>query len=122
MDLLARGLSELNLYEDALSVQEASLSMMRRLGISEWEMLASQANLAITYADLGRFEEALSMERDVYSGRLKLEGEEHPQTLQAANNYANSLVRSAAGRARGTRRRGAGGGRRRRRWLLEVSW
>ena len=31
------------------------------------------------------------MKRDVYSGRLKLNGEEHPQTLIVANNYANSL-------------------------------
>ena len=32
------------------------------------------------------------MQRDVYSGRLKLHGEEHPQTLQAASNYATSLA------------------------------
>ena len=31
------------------------------------------------------------MERDVYYGRLKLNGKEHPQTLRAANNYAWSL-------------------------------
>ena len=32
------------------------------------------------------------MERDVYSGHLKLQGEEHPQTLLAANNYSVSLI------------------------------
>ena len=32
------------------------------------------------------------MERDVYSGRLRLHGEEHPQTVLAANNYAWGLV------------------------------
>ena len=37
-------------------------------------------------------EKALSMERDVYSGRSKLHGEEHPQTLLAANNYASGLL------------------------------
>jgi hypothetical protein len=31
------------------------------------------------------------MLRDVYSGRLKLSGEEHGMTLVAANNYADSL-------------------------------
>ena len=41
---------------------------------------------------LGRHEEALRMEREVYSGRLKLNGEEHEQTLVAANNYAASLI------------------------------
>ena len=33
------------------------------------------------------------MKRDVYSGHLKLKGEEHEHTLQAANNYASSLGR-----------------------------
>ncbi|CAH0369192.1 unnamed protein product [Pelagomonas calceolata] len=32
------------------------------------------------------------MRRDVYSGRLKLNGEEQETTLRAANNYADSLV------------------------------
>ena len=32
------------------------------------------------------------MKRDVYSGRLRLNGEEHEQTLPAASNYANSLL------------------------------
>ena len=31
------------------------------------------------------------MKRDVYSGRLKLHGEEHEDTLTSANNYATSL-------------------------------
>ena len=33
------------------------------------------------------------MLRDVYSGRLKLNGGEHEETLRAANNYASSLAR-----------------------------
>ena len=33
------------------------------------------------------------MRRDVYSGRLKLNGEEHLETLRAAYNYALSLAR-----------------------------
>ena len=32
------------------------------------------------------------MERDVYSGTLKLKGEEYGGTLAAANNYANTLL------------------------------
>ena len=32
------------------------------------------------------------MERDVYSGWLKLKGEERTSTLSAANNYASSLI------------------------------
>ena len=37
-------------------------------------------------------EKAIIMEREVYSGRLELSGEEHPLTLQAAYNYAGSLI------------------------------
>ena len=32
------------------------------------------------------------MERNVYSGHLKLNGEEHEDTVIAANNYASSLI------------------------------
>ena len=41
---------------------------------------------------LERLEEALPLRRDVYSGWLKLKGEEHPETLREANNYAIFLV------------------------------
>jgi hypothetical protein len=54
-------------------------------------MLVVQSNLASTYRALGRSEEALRLKRDVYSGRLKLNGEQHEETLRAANNYAWGL-------------------------------
>ena len=79
-------------YEEALLVKEAELSAMRRLGDIVGNMLAVQANLAMTYNALGRDEEALSMERDVYAGSLKLNGEEHTDTRKVANNYASTLV------------------------------
>jgi hypothetical protein len=59
---------------------------------SEESILIVQGNLAITYGDLGDQEKALSMERDVYSGHLKLKGEEHPDTLREAVNYASTLI------------------------------
>ena len=80
-------------YEDALSVYEAKLSMMRRLGAAEANFLTVQSNIACTYNQLGRLEDALRMRRDVYSGRLELKGEEHEKTLLAANNYAITLNR-----------------------------
>ena len=76
---------------DALTVKEAELSIMRRIGISEESLLITQGNLASTYFALGREEEALSMLRDAYLGRLKLYGLEHGKTLLTAYNYANSL-------------------------------
>ena len=49
-----------------------------------------QSNLATTYQEIGRLEEALALQREVYSVCLKLFGE-HEHTLRAANNYACSL-------------------------------
>ena len=56
-------------------------------------MLIVQGNLANTYEQLGRLEEALRMRREVYSGWLKLKGEEHYDTLREANNLASLLKR-----------------------------
>jgi len=56
-------------------------------------MLILQCNLADTYESFGHLEKALRMERDVYSERVRLHGEEHEKTVIAASNYANGLVR-----------------------------
>ena len=92
MTMLGNGLHEAGDYEDALSVQEADLATRQRLGDSEdrESLLVVQGNLACTYYAVGRLEEALSLERDVYSERLKLFGEDY--SLGVGSNYANSLV------------------------------
>tara|TARA_B100000459_G_scaffold132497_1_gene87324 strand:- start:83 stop:703 length:621 start_codon:yes stop_codon:yes gene_type:complete len=92
LSLLGNGLSAVKHHEDALVAYEAQLPMMRCIGAPEQAMLTVQSCLANTYAALGRLEKALRMERDVYSGRLKLHGEEHGATLLAANNYAISIL------------------------------
>ena len=92
MTHLGNGLRGAKLYEDALSVQEVELSMKQRVGASECSLLATQNNLAITYEAVGRPEHSLPLKRDVYSGWLKLYGEEHEITLTAANNYAWGLT------------------------------
>ena len=92
MSVLGNGLSCVWRLEEASSVQEAQLSMYRRIGTSEHNILVAQSNLANTYQALGRHEKALLMKRDVYSGRLTLNGEEHEQTLMAAVNYASTLI------------------------------
>ena len=91
MTQLGNGLSDVDHHEDALVVQEAELSMERRLGASEHHVLITQGNIAVTYEHLGRHEEALRMRQEVYSGFLKLHGEENERTFQAALNYAISL-------------------------------
>jgi len=92
ISVLGNGLEAAKHHEDALSVQEAELAMHQRLGASAECILIVQGNLARTHIELGRLEEALLMRRVVYSGFLKLNGEEHSQTLIAANNYASSLL------------------------------
>ena len=91
---LANGLSEANLHEAALSVEEVRLSMLRRIGASEERVLISQGNLANTYEKLRRYETALQMKRDVYSGSLRLNGPVHKSTLIRALNLSTSLVDS----------------------------
>ena len=54
-------------------------------------MLITQGNLANSYSLLGRDDEALRLRRDVYFGWVKLHGEQHPESLREANNYADSL-------------------------------
>ena len=91
INVLGNGLSAAEHDEDALTVQEADLSIMRRIGADERNILATQGNLANTYQLLRRFEEALSIRRDVYSGYLKIYGEENIETILNANNYIVSL-------------------------------
>ena len=92
MGLLGNGLYSADRFEEALCVEEARVSTLRRLGASENSILEAQINLAMTYGELGHMEKAVSMERDVYSGELKLYGEENESTLISANNYSSSLI------------------------------
>jgi len=89
---LGNGLLDAGHYENALFVQEAELSMERRLGASQGAILCVKANLATTYRAFERFSEALPLKRDVYSGCLKFYGEEHSNTIREASNYATTLL------------------------------
>ena len=95
MTQLANGLTEAEHHEDAMAVLEAVLSMQRRIGAHPKLILISQNHLANSYARLGRSDEVLRMRRDVYSGHLRLNGEDNYHTLQAAYNYACSLIELA---------------------------
>ena len=91
MNLLGNGLSAANHDEEALSLKETELALMRRIGDSESNILIAQGNLASTYEDHGQLERALNLQRDVYVGFLKLYGKERTETLRVANNYADLL-------------------------------
>ena len=54
-----------------------------------------ESNLANTYQEFGRKEEALRIRRDVHFGFVKQFGQENPQTLSAAQNYVGSLLELA---------------------------
>ena len=92
MGQLGNGLEYAGRHKDALTVKGAELSTMRRVGASEHNLLITQGNLASTFNRLGRREEGLSLLQDVYSGWLKLEGEENEHTVVAALNYGDSLI------------------------------
>ena len=56
-------------------------------------ILAVQSNLSNTYGELGRLEDCLRMRREIYSKRLRLNGQEHAKTIIEAHNYASCLGR-----------------------------
>ena len=93
MNQLGKGLNDAGHDGYALIVKEAELAIHRRLGAPESHLLTVQANLACTLDELGRYEEALPMKRDVHSGHARLFGEEASITLISANNYASCLVK-----------------------------
>ena len=92
MGALGNGLYEAGHDEDALSVREADVSLKFRLGVSEERILATQSNIAQTYMQLGKLNDACRLMHYVYSGYLKAHGEEDRRTLLAASNYAASLT------------------------------
>ena len=94
MMALGNGLHDARHYEEAVSVREADFATDQRLGAPAENMLCTQSNLATTYARLGRLEEALQMDRDVYVGRAKLNGEEHERTLRAATAFSETDIYS----------------------------
>ena len=91
LNVLGGGLFKADHYADALSVYQAKLSLHRRLGASQHNILAVQTNIANSYQMLGRPDEALRLQRDVSAGYAKLLGEEHENTLIAALGYARNL-------------------------------
>ena len=78
-------------HEEALTVEEARLSMLRRLGGSDYSILVAQGNLANTYENLGQRERALALRREVYTKRRVLQPE-HRDTLLDTINLASSLI------------------------------
>ena len=95
MNQLGNGLHDADRHEDALSVREAELATKRRVGVTEESILVSQGNLAVTYAELGRSDEALSTYREAYAGCKSVFGNCDERTLAAANNLVFQLQKQS---------------------------
>ena len=91
MNLLGNGLNDAGHFEDALSVREAELSTIRRLGAPEQRMLSTLANIGTTYEYLGQLEKGLGIKQHVYARSMEFYGKEDERALIEANNYADSL-------------------------------
>ena len=70
-----------------------------KLGADHPDTLTAMHNLAISYRQAGRLEEALGMGEEVLRLRREKLGADHPDTLDAMHNLANSYRR--AGRLEG---------------------
>ena len=62
-------------------MQEAELSMRRRIGDPERNLFAVQGNLALTYQSLGRLEESVEQNRLAYFGCSRLMAENMKKPL-----------------------------------------
>ena len=60
------------------------------LGAEHPDTLRSMANLALTYWDQGRWEEAEELEVQVMETMQRVLGAEHPDTLTAMGNLAST--------------------------------
>ena len=94
MSLLACGIHDAEHYKDALPVQEAVLSMQRRLGAPEEEMLDMQSNVANSLKALGRHDEALKAYRVVYTAKVK-HFRDDENTFLTLKCFSDTLCRCA---------------------------
>ena len=92
INLVGNGLYNVKQYKDALSVREATLSLVQRIGTTENNILGVQGNLANLYGRLGRHESALRIKREIYARRVELYGATDEDSLLAAGNLASTLV------------------------------
>ena len=77
--------------EAAVQVLEACLALRRRYWPRSEGILGAQLNLAACLPKLGRSDEALVLEREVYARRMAVLGVSHASTLMTGYNLAVSL-------------------------------
>ena len=92
MTLRGNGLSESMHHEDALSVYEAELSVLQRIGGSEAHILAALCNLAGTYHSLKQHDTSRAMFRAAYDNAIAELGPDHALSINSALNLLSILV------------------------------
>ena len=65
---------------------------MRVLGNDHPDTLNSRHNLAASYGNVGRHEDALALNQQVLADRVRVLGNDHPDTLHSRNNLAISYT------------------------------
>ncbi|KAL5638876.1 hypothetical protein ACGC1H_003289 [Rhizoctonia solani] len=80
--------------QDLLTIEQLQVQVLdahkRILGEEHPDTLCSMNNLASTYSDLGRYDEAEQLQVQVLDTRKRILGEEHPDTLCSMNNLAST--------------------------------
>jgi hypothetical protein len=70
-----------------VGLEEKVLEVSKRaLGEEHPDTLLSMGNLAASYSDLGRLQDAVELEEKVLEARKRMLGKEHPRTLLSINN------------------------------------
>ncbi len=80
----------LDYREAALWGENLAAWRREHLGPNHPDTLNALNNLACTYSDLGRYQEALELNQKVYALRCKVLGKEHPDALASLTNLANT--------------------------------
>ena len=60
------------------------------LGVRHADTMTSMGNLAGTYSSMGRYRDALTLQKEVLSLRKSVLGDHHPDTLTSMNNLAST--------------------------------
>ena len=94
---VSHSLTAAGLYAPAVTYDQATVERSVQLhGPDHPDTLTARHNLALSYSDAGRVQEALDLREQVLADHERLLGPHHPDTLTARHNLASSY--SAAGR------------------------
>jgi len=94
MGVLGSGLQTNQQFAEALPILEASLTMRQRQRRDKRDIFVAKSNLAHCLDDLGRSDEAIVIQREVYAGWVALLGVSHQRTILGGFNLCVSLDRS----------------------------